>query len=172
MRKTLSLAIILVLVFSLAACGKREYTLPTNNYDNPANTLTASITPAKGWESKQAAYPSYECKKEGVEYAILFLESARNIHQDAEPKEFVESVYKTIKENPIFASVDFGEVNKITVGGLEAYEYSYTLFGQVHRTIYVYKENKCYPIECSYNETDYELTKDDYQKMLDSYKLK
>jgi len=133
-----------------------------------------SIVPADGWVKDEAFYIvgtqySYADTDAAPETTILldvrfkFGQTDDAFIQSA--KEGDELIYK--QWNPVIS-----DITPVKIGGIDAKEYYIeTDLGTQHRMIFICRGSNVYHIHCAAYTENFDIVKDDFQKMLDSFTL-
>ena len=192
MKKLFLLALALVLVLSLAACGDKETgdnsgtnstpknntassteknsTTANNDGDNNPAAKTPSIIPAAGW--KDNGDLSYmKTSSPGMGSSIMII---TNTPWDDNPPTALD--YATKEHDKIAGDSAYGTVGDVITGkvsGMDSAEFTVT--GTDHMTrriVYVYDGKNTWTIRCQAADTEFDKVVSDFQKMIDSFTLK
>ena len=164
---------ILALLFTTQSCATSS---------GSSRVLTASIKPAPGWKIYgDNLNPRYECEDERKIFGVFaFTEHFSLTEPDMyypdinTADDFAKFVYDAVKDATTNKAV-FSELSKTTVNGMDAMEFTYTMPGpdglKLTR-VFISRGSIVYGVQYGALETDYDLLRNDFQSMLDSYKLK
>lgn len=137
--------------------------------------LTASITPAEGWEKRDNI-------SSRITYAYADTDKANNtlINLDTEEnylglteREFVEKRMETDKKsleswNPVFT-----DIADVTVNGYDALAYdAVTELGELRKMYFIFEGSNVYIIQCGTMTEFWEIVQNDFSAMIESFTLK
>ncbi len=166
---------ITVVIISCMGCKKDS----DDGDDDSGNTnipgaLTASITPAEGWEKNSAIVPTWINKDERATGASIMLITDIVPSGVKTADEYVTYVQPIIKKS--FKDAVFTATTHTKVGNRDAVEYTYLTsaldLGFKFRMVYILADPKAYTIQCCAFASDYDAVAADFQSMIDSYTLK
>ena len=163
-KRVIKLSILMaVLTIAMAGCKKDD-------------ELTASITPAPGWEKSGDTYREIA---RGTEASFILCTFEGEKPYTAE--EYVTVFQINQKNINEFSEMEFSTTSNTKIGGRDAFDFTYTYtwtdlnIRNKERVIFIStgaKNKKIYSIMCGAKESDYDTVAADFQKMIDSYRLK
>ncbi len=162
---------VMIVAISCTGCKKDD----GDGDDNPdtSGTLTASITPAKGWEKNDAVVPTW-MNKDGRATGATIILTTDNVPSSVKTaNEYVTFAQTLLKST--FKDAVFSAASNTKVGGKDAVEYTYTTTVTLDfkfRMVYILIGSKAYTIQCCALASDYNAVAADFQSMIDSYTLK